>query len=491
MQRQDTIKAEENLSKSLELNPYDADAWSVRGALRLARRKYKEGEADFDQAIHLNSKNANNYIDRALCRYHQDNYRGAMEDYDIALDIDPKNFLGHYNRGMLRAYVGDDNRAIEDFNFVLQIEPDNMFALFNRARLLDATGDYHAAIRDYSKVLKEYPNFWEGYHMRAQARKKVGDTKGAAADEFKLVKYNFNMMYGGNNVRVKTKTRKKSSRNLNEYEQLVEDDNDETIQHYASAYRGRVQENTANSSFLPMFVLTFYPKKSEVHNSIYYNSVVDALNALYILPEKMYISGDEANMTEEQIALHQEDVDAQTRAIQKDGGSAMRYFARAADYAQLMDFESAMADADSCIARDNRNLLGYFMRAVVRFKKMKSAAPEQAKEQSAIAQLEYKLILKDLDEAIRISPTFAYTYYNRGNVLAEMQNYPAAIADYDHAIALDRNLAEAYYNRGLVYIKTNHIEKGVADLSKAGEMGLYSAYSLIKKYNIEMKKKQN
>jgi tetratricopeptide (TPR) repeat protein len=76
-------------------------------------------------------------------------------------------------------------------------------------------------------------------------------------------------------------------------------------------------------------------------------------------------------------------------------------------------------------------------------------------------------------------------------VLAEMQNYPAAIADYDHAIALDRNLAEAYYNRGLVYIKTNHIEKGVADLSKAGEMGLYSAYSLIKKYNIEMKKKQN
>ena len=68
---------------------------------------------------------------------------------------------------------------------------------------------------------------------------------------------------------------------------------------------------------------------------------------------------------------------------------------------------------------------------------------------------------------------------------------PAAIADYDHAIALDRNLAEAYYNRGLVYIKTNHIEKGVADLSKAGEMGLYSAYSLIKKYNIEMKKKQN
>ena len=43
-------------------------------------------------------------------------------------------------------------------------------------------------------------------------------------------------------------------------------------------------------------------------------------------------------------------------------------------------------------------------------------------------------------------------------------------------------MAEAYYNRGICLIKQNRQDEGIADLSKAGELGLYTAYSLIKKY---------
>ena len=49
-------------------------------------------------------------------------------------------------------------------------------------------------------------------------------------------------------------------------------------------------------------------------------------------------------------------------------------------------------------------------------------------------------------------------------------------------ITLEPNLAEAYYNRGLILIRTGKRKEGIDDLSKAGERGLYDAYSVIKQY---------
>ena len=57
-----------------------------------------------------------------------------------------------------------------------------------------------------------------------------------------------------------------------------------------------------------------------------------------------------------------------------------------------------------------------------------------------------------------------------------------AVNDYTEAIKLERNLAETYYNRGLVYIRLKKTDEAISDLSKAGELGLYQAYSVIKKY---------
>ena len=56
-----------------------------------------------------------------------------------------------------------------------------------------------------------------------------------------------------------------------------------------------------------------------------------------------------------------------------------------------------------------------------------------------------------------------------------------ALADYSRAIELDPNLAEAYYNRGLVRLAQKQQELAISDLSKAGELGLYTAYSIIKR----------
>ena len=95
-------------------------------------------------------------------------------------------------------------------------------------------------------------------------------------------------------------------------------------------------------------------------------------------------------------------------------------------------------------------------------------------------KLQTARVLSDLTDAIERNKS-AYLYYNRGNVYVARQDYSHAIEDYTQAIKIDEHLAEAYYNRGLAYLAIKQQEAAVRDLSKAGELGLYQAYSIIKR----------
>ena len=92
-------------------------------------------------------------------------------------------------------------------------------------------------------------------------------------------------------------------------------------------------------------------------------------------------------------------------------------------------------------------------------------------------------VLDDLNHAIALDPQNAFLFYNRGNLYVQRKEYERAIEDYTAAISINRSLAEAYYNRGLAYINSDNKRKGLQDLSKAGELGLFKAYSVMKKYS--------
>ena len=56
--------------------------------------------------------------------------------------------------------------------------------------------------------------------------------------------------------------------------------------------------------------------------------------------------------------------------------------------------------------------------------------------------------LADLNEAIRLDPTYACAYNNRGRAYGFKREYDRAIEDYNEALRLDPNFALAYNNRG-------------------------------------------
>ena len=340
----DTIAAEKYIDKALEADKYNIPSLTAKALILMAREAYSEAETYFDEALRLQPKHPGNYINRALCRYHQNNYKGAMQDYDQALSIDPQNFIGHYNRGLLRANVGDDNLAIEDFNFIIEKNPDDMMAIFNRATLLDNVGDHAAAIRDYTTVINEYPKFLYGYRCRAAAKRKIGDINGAKKDEEHVIKEEVAHRYGYSTPtsRQKNKTRKQSSRNIDDYNSLIVADDEEATKQYSSEIRGKVQNRDVETTLIKPL-----EKTSRLYNEV-------------------------------------------------EPDSALQFFNRAYDLAQAGSISEA---------------------------------------------------IENLDTAISINPTFA----------------------------------EAYYNRGLLKLLSDQNSAAILDLSKAGELGIYSAYNIIKK----------
>ena len=482
LKQNDTIQALHDFDKAIGMDRYDPDGWGARAIVRLQQGKYKEAEADLDHSIHLSAKNAGNYINRALARFHQNNLRGAMSDYDLALDIDPNNFLGHYNRGLLRAQVGDDNRAITDFDFVLGLEPDNMMALFNRGLLLDKTGDLRGAIRDYSKVIDRYPNFWTGLHYRAGCYRRLGMTRQAETDEFRIYKARlYKSLYGKQPRLNKDQMRKRSDEDLDKYNQLVVADEHEVEHEYENDYRGRVQNRRVDMAFMPMYELSYEQHRTEVKPFMAFDSQVEAFNSKVRMSDRLYINCVPAKLDERRSAVYFSRIDSLSSVLAHDSGESRRssLLRRAVAYSVIQNFESAIEDLSAVILADSTSSMAYWQRAVCR-SKMETFEASQGIGTSEIASA---TVIADFSAAIRYNPRCAYLYYNRGNVYALCKDYVNAIEDYNRALVLDENLAEAYYNRGLVCLKSDRLSEGINDLSKAGELGLYTAYSVIKKYS--------
>ena len=508
LNEKDTVQALNDYDKAIELERFEPNGWSARAVVKLKQGKYSEAESDFDEAIRLSVRNAGNYINRALARFHQNNLRGAMSDYDLALEIDPGNFMGHYNRGLLRAQVGDDNRAIEDFNFVLNIDPDDMMATYNRGLLRSQTGDYRGAIMDFSKVLSVYPMFTAGYYQRAEARKKIGDSRGAQQDEFAIMRAqidrlnqtpsNSSAQNAGSSDNAEQEdaagtTRKRSDKNVENYHKLVIADDAETSRTYANESRGRVQDRNVAIKQEEMFVLSFYERPTDARRTMHYYRYIDELNHDKTFYRDLLITNNEAPLNANQVNIHFALIDQHSADIVAHESDPMIRFMRGLDFYLVQDFSNAISDFTQAILIDDTFFPAFFMRAIVRFKQFEYQTAENQAQQPTtplIGQLrvdkmdtmDYNLVRRDFDKVIDLAPDFVYGYYNRACLLTQMKEYLSAIADYDRAIDMKPDFAEAYYNRGLTHIFLGNNRQGIADLSKAGELGIATAYNVIKRF---------
>ena len=348
-----------------------------------------------------------------------------------------------------------------------------MIALYNRAILLDQTGDYHGAIRDISAVIDQYPQFWTGYRHRASILRKIGDKYGAERDEFRVLKAEMEVRTG--TYKAQKTTRKKEDHDINAYNKLITDEQEDNKVLYASEWRGKIQNRKVELRPLPNYLLSFYRGQNEPHKYVAYSTYVDRINNRHLLDQPLCLTTQEATLDTALIAHHQRRLHQSqptTKALQL-----------ALDHYLVRDFESTISVlSQSDITTSTTAPLIYFLRAQAHQAK---AHALQSDNSTTPADQHLQHALSDISRAIELDPTFAYAHYNQGNIYLQLQQYDKAIESYTRAIEANPQLPDPYYNRAIAYIHTKQKEKALADFSRAGEMGIYQAYSHIKKYSRE------
>jgi len=110
-----------------------------------------------------------------------------------------------------------------------------------------------------------------------------------------------------------------------------------------------------------------------------------------------------------------------------------------------------------------------------------SSSSSENTEQEKAYSYDFEMIMRDYDKVLDLDPTFSCAWFNRANMLCVQKDFQVALSNYTKAIDIDNDFAEAYFNRGLTYLYLGEINKGIADLSRAGELGIYQAYNLLKR----------
>lgn len=116
----DYEKAIEFLSKAIEENPKDTDAYYNRGVAR--------------QNIKLDSL--------------------SIFDYDKVVELRPTDFEAYDNRGVAKMRLGKNDEAIEDYKMAIKVNPNFALAYSNMGNAYRIKLDFDKACENWKKALE-------------------------------------------------------------------------------------------------------------------------------------------------------------------------------------------------------------------------------------------------------------------------------------------------------------------------------------------------
>lgn len=470
-------------NRAIKMDPKNTDAYVKRGRNKYEMKDFKGAIDDFNKAISIDSTYSYAYFNRAMARYDLKDSKGAMQDYNKVIELDPENALTYYNRAELKTIEGDLWGALDDYDNVIKINPSNIFTYFNRGIIWFRLKRYNKAIEDYTTAIELNPEFALAFYNRAIARRASFDLKGAKNDET-------------------TYSKLMANRNKEDYPSQIDSTGiAKLIDFKADFDEGNVQVSKIGKlGIIPSsnFTITYALNDSVKKKPELLNDKLNILNSKGN-KDKFILTCNESDLSKDTIDYFLNSANA----ISDTSMSVRQLFLRAVMKSLTQDYNGALDDYNTIISTNPSLAIAYFNRANTRYElvsvinsikdfsnyevildnnKFKNQIQSQASTHKKKVIQNYDEIIADYRKAILMDPTFKYTYFNLANVMVDSKNFESALANYNKAIELDSKFGEAYYNRGLTFIYLQKTDIGCADLSKAGELGVGSAYVVIKKY---------
>ena len=144
--------AEEALSASLELDPYDVHALASRGRARADRGRLEDAARDLLRAVALDPRAAHAWVELGRVRRLAGDPAAALEAQDRALRVEAHSSVALLERGRVHRLQGDLEAAGRDFMASLEARPESAHARFELGCLAFDHGDREKALAHLEKA---------------------------------------------------------------------------------------------------------------------------------------------------------------------------------------------------------------------------------------------------------------------------------------------------------------------------------------------------
>ncbi|MBQ7853802.1 MAG: tetratricopeptide repeat protein [Muribaculaceae bacterium] len=497
---EDFVGAEIDATEAIKRNPFIRDVFEVRGAARQLMRNYDGALDDYQKALDALPQNRHILYNMAivykengdeaksekilkqLVQDPPDNYRayrglailklsdkdsiGALEYLDSTIRLNQTNYVDY----MLRSYIEKDcDKALLDINEAIKLSPYSSMCYVVRAQLYYKMNNTQKALDDYSTAISINPNENISQYNRAVILYEMGVLSKNEYDKEAL-------LLAGNGVI-----------NINKEPGLIHVEprlNEQLV--YNCPFLRHNENKIVKIKPEPLFAVSYYTTDVDAQFSPKIINEISEINSSRLLRYDLIITNHEPTESDSiNLDDHLAAIDYYNYHISSPTPTVMDYFGRSIDYYILRDYASSVDDLNKTIEMAPDFMLGYFMRAVARTKKILAEEKQNIIEREKdafpqIVQIEYVEVIEDWDKVISMQPRLAIAYYNKGYVLFAMGKYKEAISEFDKALTLDPLMGEAYYNRGFAYMNIGEEDEAKEDISKAGELGVASAYNLMK-----------
>ena len=478
--------AEQDATEAIKLNPYIASLYDLRGICRIRQKEYDSAIEDYTNAIRLDPNCRNYWFNRAVCRIEGKDYKRAANELDTLIRRwstfpDPYNAMAE-----ICLLEKDTTKADEWLGRSAKVDPYNVNTWSMRAGIAMSRKQWEGADSLLTRAIQLKPRSVNNYVNRALTRCNINNLRGAMSDydiALDIDPNNFLAHYNRGLLRQQVGDDNRAIEDFN-YVLKIEPDNIMAIFNRACLLdqtgdlRGAIRDYSKVIEQFPNF-WTGLSRRASCYRRLGMtaNAEKDEFRILKAQMDKHLGVQPRWSKGKLQDVRKKNDIDPNNyQQLVIDDQTPEReyqseYRGKVQNRKVNIDFlpEQPITGFDP---DDGKSMLQNYA-DITAGKSQGMKATQQT--------------VSDLNEMISKKPGMAGLYYTRGTLFAKQGNYSDAITDFTQALVIDPLMPEAYFNRGLAYIFSNEKKKGLQDLSKAGELGLYSAYSVMKKFNSEKK----
>lgn len=442
----DYTGAEADCSEAIERNPFYPNSYQVRGLSRIKLGKLSDAAADYSKAVEIEPDNRSLWHNLTICYMQLDSLQKADSICDVMIRKWAKHADGYNIKSQIRLAEHDTIAAEQFIDKALEADKYNVSTISAKALLLMARGEYKEAETNLDEALRLQPKHPGNYINRALCRFHQDNYRGAMQD----------------------------------YDQALFIDPQNFIGHYN---RGLLRANVGEDN-LAIEDFNFIIEKNP-----------DDMMAIFNRATLLDNIGDHAGAIRDY-----------TTVINEYPKFLYGYQCRATAKRKIGDINGARKDEEHVIKEQAAHRYGYSTptsrmknktrkqseRSIDDYNSLVVADDEEPVKQYS-SEIRGKVQNRDVETTLikplektqkiysEVEPDNALQHFNTAYDLAQEGKLNEAIEQLDIAISLNPSFAEAYYNRGLLKLLSDQGNGAILDLSKAGELGIYSAYNIIKK----------